>query len=48
MLYSQSLNFIDLAVADLMRIYEVDAPPVPVELMLHHAAPPQSGLVGSI
>jgi len=41
MLYSQSLNFIDIAVADLMRIYEVDAPPVPVELMLHR---PKAGL----
>jgi hypothetical protein len=41
MLYSQSLTLIDLAVADLMNIYEVDAPPVPVELMLHR---PKAGL----
>ncbi|MBX3082449.1 MAG: hypothetical protein KF716_12505 [Anaerolineae bacterium] len=41
MLYSQSLALIDLAVADLLTIYQVDAPPIPVELMLQR---PKAGL----
>jgi hypothetical protein len=35
MLYSQSLQLIDLAVADILKLYDVTAPPIPVEMMLH-------------